>query len=97
MIRGDGLLRIYDYAGRRRARETLYQFRLALKDDVALDRTADYLSAVGVVTRRYVFQKETEERAGLHAIRTSSRGAFYRISEVISWPKAQLLTGAKAI
>jgi DNA repair photolyase len=88
MIRGDGHLHVYDYAGRRRRQDTFYQFRLALKDQVALERTTGYLRSIGLETRSFLFQKETEARAPVYAIRTSSREAFGRIAEVIAWPPA---------
>jgi DNA repair photolyase len=95
MIRGDGLLRTYVYDGRRRQRDTQYQFRLALKDQVALDRTSDYLRSIGIETQTYQFQKPAENRAALQAIRTSSRGAFTRITEAIAWPEEPSLDWRK--
>lgn len=92
MIRGDGLLRAYDYTGRRRAgRDTVYQFRLALKDQAALDRTAGYFRSVGIETQTCVFQKPTESRSAMYAIRTGSRQAFQRISGLISFPETRNL------
>jgi DNA repair photolyase len=95
MIRGDGLLRTYDYSGPRRQRETLYQFRLALVDRDALDRTADYLRVIGVQTHLRKFRKRTERRAEVGAIWACSRGAFARIKEEISWPGAPSLDWRK--
>ncbi len=95
MTAGDGHLRVYDYAGRRRQHDTQYQFRLALKDLEALERTAAYLGSMGVETRAFLFQKKTEQRAAMHAIRTSSRAAFQQITDLIAWPAAPSLDWRK--
>lgn len=95
MIRGDGTLRVYDYSGRRRTKELLYQFRLALCDQDALERSADYLRQIGVKPTRFLFQRPTESRAAIYAVRTSTRSAFHQISAEIAWPERPSLEWRK--
>ena len=63
-------------------------FRLALADDDALDRSASYLLALGVPTRRFLFQAEQPLRRAMQAIRTSATHAVQRLRELIAWPAA---------
>jgi DNA repair photolyase len=86
MIRGDGLVGEYHYPGRRRACDDMYQFRVALIDDEALDRTEQYLGHFGVATRRFVFQRALPTRNELRGIRTSARAAVDRVKALIAWP-----------
>lgn len=88
LVRGDATLKHYDYSGRRRDRDVLYQFRLALADLEALYRAKRYLVDLRVETQEFQF---TEARAGyrpMRAIRTSSQGSFEEIERVIAWPDA---------
>jgi DNA repair photolyase len=94
MIRGDGLIGEYHYSGRRRACDEVYQFRLALIDDEALDRTEQYLRHFGVPTRRFVFQKALPARKELRGIRTSARSAVERVKAFIAWPDRPTRTWA---
>jgi DNA repair photolyase len=86
MVRGDGLLRSYTYSGGRRVRDVQHQFRLALTDFEALERTRRYLADFEVGTHPYVFQAAVGRRRPLNAIRTSARDHFARIVELIDWP-----------
>lgn len=86
MIRGDGLLGSYDYSGRRRERDTQHQFRLALVDQEALLRTAEYLRHFGVPTIDFVFQKVAPNRKELRGLRTSARAPVERVRTLITWP-----------
>lgn len=86
MIRGDGTLRRYDYAGRRReGADTQHQFRLALIDLEALARTERYLAALAVTTQSFDFAVAEGHRP-MRALRTSSRDSFARITDAIAWP-----------
>jgi DNA repair photolyase len=86
MVRGDGHLATYNYGGRRRSREILYQFRLALADEEALRRSARYLLDLGIPTQEFHFQGASETRRAIRAIRTSARASVVRIAEMIAWP-----------
>lgn len=86
MVRGDGLLATYDYSGRRRGIDRQYQFRLALVDLEALQRSRHYLLDFGVDTAEYVFQRAVAGRKPITAIRTSVRSQVERIGELIAWP-----------
>jgi len=86
MIRGDGTLRIYNYSGRRRSKEIQYQFRLALIDLEALSRSRQYLAELSVETAEFQFAV-AQGYTPMRAIRTSSRGSFDKITELIAYPE----------
>ena len=86
MIRGDGTLHRYDYAGRRRQGvDTQYQFRLALIDLEALARSKRYLADLAVEAREFEFAVAGGGQP-MRAIRTSSRSSFERVTDAIAWP-----------
>jgi len=86
MIRGDALLRSYTYDGRRRGRDRVHQFRLALADLEALARSRAYLDALAVETREIVFQAAVGQRREMRAIRTSAGAAVERVHDIVRWP-----------
>lgn len=86
LIRGDATLRVYDYSGRRRGRDVLYQFRLALIDGEPLERASRYLEDFEVHTKKFLFSGARPRYAPLEAIRTSSRPAFERITGIVGFP-----------
>ncbi|MDQ4129595.1 MAG: radical SAM protein [Actinomycetota bacterium] len=72
MVRGEGHLGI--------------QFRLALADREALERTCDYLAEYGIRATTFPFQPGTPTRKPLDAIRVSGRRNMATIGELIRWP-----------
>ncbi|MDX1746235.1 MAG: hypothetical protein R3324_09885, partial [Halobacteriales archaeon] len=88
MVRGDGLLASYEYEypHRRRRIDRQYQFRLALVDRPALDRSARYLSGFGVQTHRREFTSSGWARKAAEMIRTHRRADFRKIECLIEWP-----------
>src|SRR6185503_17293536 len=86
IIRGDALLRRYDYTGRRNRRDVIHQFRLALVDLEALRRARAYLAAFDVATAEVEFAVAAGNRRAMRAIRASSFAAFDRISGLVAWP-----------
>lgn len=86
IIRGDALLRRYDYSGRRNRRDVIHQFRLALVDLEALHRAKSFLAAFDVDTVEFAFAAAVGARKPLQAIRSSSRASFDRISSLVVWP-----------
>ncbi len=72
MIRGDGHLGP--------------QFRLALADHEALERTDEYLAKYGIASIRFRFQPPVPTRKPLHAIRVSGRRNMAIITDLIRWP-----------
>ncbi len=88
LLRGDATLKRYDYSGRRRARDVLHQFRLALADLEALHRAKRFLSELEVKTDEFLFQQARVGYQEMHAIRASSQRSFERVSELIAWPEA---------
>jgi DNA repair photolyase len=88
LIRGDATMGVYDYSGRRRGRDVLYQFRLALADLEALRRAQAFLRDMAVEAAEFEFQAAREGYRAMRAIRTSSSGCFDRICEIIEWPAA---------
>ena len=87
MIRGDVHLGKYEYTRKSGRKDRLWQFRLALTDDEALDRTAGFLRDFGVASRHFVFQEGDDRRRPMNAIRTSSRPSFDRITDLVAWPR----------
>jgi DNA repair photolyase len=88
IIRGDGLLAASEYERRGCAHGNVYQFRLALADEEALQRAQQYLLDFGITTHLFVFQNTPADRKTLQAIRTSARRQVERIEELIAWPSA---------
>lgn len=88
MVRGDGTLKRYVYPDRfqraGRSAEVQHHFRLALKDEEALDRSASYLAGFGVETHRFQFSEAVGARAPMSAIRTHRRDAFEAISGLVN-------------
>jgi hypothetical protein len=78
MIHGDGMLQTYDYSGNRRGKDVQYQFRLAMNDKEAVDRTKNFLIDLGIPTKEFVFSDK------MFAIRNSSKKYFDRLSEIAS-------------
>src|SRR5262249_5760976 len=91
MIRGDALLASYSYPGRRGANDQQHQFRLALVDLEALQRTRHYLQSFDVETREFLFQAAAGIRKPLRAIRTHATVNISRIREAVRWPEAPSL------
>jgi DNA repair photolyase len=86
MIRGDGHLRSGSYDSRNGTSYQNHQFRLALTDSEALDRTREYLSYVGIGVTEFTFAEATDARRLMTAIRCSSRGSVRFIEWLIAWP-----------
>jgi len=96
IVRGDGHLGVHTYRRPRRDRtEILYQFRLALCDEEALEQASRYLMEFGVATRSFVFQKDVVGRKDIHAIRASSRRGVERIKEIVEWPTSPSISWRK--
>ncbi len=87
MIRGDGLLKSFDYSGRRRVRDIVHQFRLALCGSEALVRTQVYLRERRVETRNFQFAAAGNGRLAMQAIRTNARASVDEVRRLIEWPK----------
>jgi DNA repair photolyase len=80
MIRGDALLRRYDYTGRRRNVDVQHQFRLALIDLEALQRTKRYLADLEIETLEFQFAVAVGARKPMR------RSTFERVTELIAYP-----------
>jgi DNA repair photolyase len=87
IIRGDGLLKAYKYDRPGRCHGNIDQFRLALTDIEALDRTASYLSEFDVPTFRFTFYEGNGRTRTATAIRTSVRAHVEAIEGLIAWPE----------
>jgi DNA repair photolyase len=87
MVRGDGHLKTYEYRRAGGSAATVHQFRLALIDGDALDRTADYLLREGVPTTRFEFSAATPNRRPMSAIRAQTARSVARIREITEWPR----------
>jgi DNA repair photolyase len=86
MIRGDGYLSSATYMRPGRSPATISQFRLALVDLEALQRTRAYLAELDLATTEFVFQAAVGSRKQLSAIRASTRRSVESIRQLISWP-----------
>jgi len=85
VIRGDGMLRSYEYERVGRAHGNQHHFRLVMGDDEALHRTAHFLLKFGVSTHSFLFQEEAHRRIRLRGIRTHACDNVRRIKELIAW------------
>ncbi len=88
MVRGDGHLASYRYARAGRTNGDQHQFRLALTDPEALERTARYLLDFEIATNRFVFQRAVPGSRGMTAIRTHARKAVEAVKDAVVWPVA---------
>ena len=86
MIRGDANLGSYTYQRPRGIAGTTHQFRLALADEEALDRTRIYLGREGIGTTKFIFSEASSTRRQMTAIRTQSRDRVQAIRRLIEWP-----------
>ena len=86
MIRGDGT--IHEGLHQRHTGSAYYlpQFRLALTDQEALDRTRTYLSRLGVECTEFIFTKATAARRQLAAVRCGGLDNVGFIRWLIGWP-----------
>jgi DNA repair photolyase len=85
MIRGDGLLASYHYERAGRTHGDQHQFRLALCDLEALNRTREYLLDWEISTQEFVFQEAVVGRRTMNAIRTHARSSVDGIRKLIAW------------
>jgi DNA repair photolyase len=90
MVRGDGLLRSCSYP-----RGEAHEFRLALTDTEALDRSRDYLASMAVTTATFTFSEASETRRKLMAIRTGARDQVRFIQWLTRWPTSPSLDWQK--
>lgn len=86
VIRGDGHIGHYRYPQPNGAVHQIHDFRLAMVDSEALERTRDYLNENGIETREFVFQAATSARKRVDAIRRSGPVAVAAIEQIIAWP-----------
>jgi DNA repair photolyase len=86
MIRGDALLASYGYARAGRVNGDQHQFRLALCDSEALQRSQRYLHNGGIATHDLIFQRAVGARREIRAIRTHARSNVDRIRALVAWP-----------
>lgn len=86
VIRGDGLLASYRYQRAGRQNGDQHQFRLALTDQEALDRTEAFLRDWQIGTEAFLFQRAVAGRQEMRGIRTHARANVERIRELIAWP-----------
>jgi DNA repair photolyase len=85
MIRGEGHLATHWYQRAGRPAQ-VHQFRLALADAEALDRTAFYLDGEGIAIQRFAFSAATSTRRAIAAIRTARRSHVESSGGIIAWP-----------
>jgi DNA repair photolyase len=86
MIRGDASLGSYTYQRPGRISGTTHQFRLALADEEALDRTRVYLAREGIGTTKFIFAEASAARRQMTAIRTQRGDHLRAIQRLIEWP-----------
>lgn len=86
VIRGDAHLGVDTYRRRNGTPGSIHQFRLAMADSEALERSSDYLSAMGIATRRFCFSEATDLHRRIDAIVSQSRSQVERVREIIQRP-----------
>jgi DNA repair photolyase len=87
MIRGDGNLGGYVYSRPGRSSGDVDRFRLALVDQEALTRSADFLRLSAVETNEFSFaQAAGAHRAG-RTIRSQTRASDLAVRDLIQWPR----------
>jgi len=86
MIRGDALLRRYEFTRTSGRIGVLHQFRLALVDLEALHRAKRFLHELDIVTTEFEFQAARVGYKSLRAIRANTTASFTRITDLVAWP-----------
>jgi DNA repair photolyase len=86
VVHGDGHLASYKYARAGRSHGDQHQFRLAMIDAPALDRTARFLLDFGISTHRFVFAEAGERTQRIEAIRTHAKDAVESIQRLVALP-----------
>jgi DNA repair photolyase len=86
IVRGDGYLRSGSYQDRLGETYTNNQFRLALTDTEALDRTRRYLSRVGIGVTDFAFAPASDTRRAMTAIGCRRRDQVRGIQWLMAWP-----------
>ncbi len=87
MIRGDGMLRSFDYSGKRGVSDIVHPFRLAPRDSEALDRAQGYLLESRIETRSFRSAARGNGRQSMQAIRTHAHADVEEIRRLIDWPE----------
>jgi DNA repair photolyase len=95
MIRGDGHVRSQPYMRPGRSPRYFSQFRLALVDLEALQRSRDYLIDFRVTTVEHVFQKAVGARRQVDAIRNDTRSGVAAVEDIIAWPNGPSIDWCK--
>jgi DNA repair photolyase len=86
VIRGDGHMGVYKYQRSSSGEQTGGNFRLALSDGEALQRSGSYLTEFGVQTRAFLFKEVTATTKEVNAISAGLRRGFRAIEKLIAWP-----------
>ncbi len=87
MIRGDALLKTFEYQRPGRKHGNQHQFRLALCDVEGLQRTEEYLKDWDIDVYGFKFQTSMVGRRDMYAIRTNARASVDKIRSLIAWPE----------
>ncbi|MEN5073833.1 intein-containing Rv2578c family radical SAM protein [Isoptericola cucumis] len=87
MIRGDGMRFAKTYVKPTGRQVHVTQFRLALADREALERSADYLALEGVRLSRRPFTPATSTRRAMDSIYTGRRADYQTIDRIVAWPE----------
>ncbi|HEY4849221.1 MAG TPA: intein-containing Rv2578c family radical SAM protein [Streptosporangiaceae bacterium] len=95
MIRGDGCISRARYRRADGSTASAPQFRLALTDTEALDRTGGYLARVGIGCTEFTFAEATSTRQRMAAIRCGGRDQIGVIEWLIGWPDSPTLDWRK--
>lgn len=88
VIRGDGHIGEYHYENQNGGGDQ-YQFRLALKEQEAIDRTVNYLSGFGIKVDFFEFpmkHRDTKEIVPHKSIRTHKKSNYEAILNIIDIP-----------
>jgi DNA repair photolyase len=95
MVRGDGHIHHRPYRRPNGQRWTSHQFRLALADGEALERTRQFLAVEGLLLEPFVFQAATGTRREIRAIRTQSAAGVAIVERCIAVPRSPTLSWRK--
>ena len=95
IVRGDAHLKTYEYPRARGGINRVSQFRLAIIDSEAVDRTAAYLDSFGINTTRFVFSEATDRHKEVVAIRATGLDRISRIEDLVRWPTSPSMSWRK--
>lgn len=79
IIDGDATMGVYKDKRIGREKSKIYSFRLAMKDEEAINRTENYMKDFGIITNRFIFKYQ---HGSLMAIRLAAKSKWMALKQI---------------